>query len=105
MLKQSQPRLSQLASAVAVVLGGITLLPAAHAAAPAAGVSISNIAVASYKDATGAPQTVNSNEVRTAVLQVASFTLIANRTATVNPNGQVALSHTLTNTGNSSDSF
>ncbi len=105
MLKHTQPRLSQLASAVAVVLGGITLLPAAHAAAPAAGVTISNIAVASYKDATGAPQTVNSNEVRTTVLQVASFTLIANRTATVNPNGQVALSHTLTNTGNSSDSF
>ena len=105
MLKQSQPRLSQLASAVAVVLGGITLLPAAHAAAPAAGVSISNIAVASYKDATGAPQTVNSNEVRTTVLQVASFTLAANRTTTVNPNGQVALSHTLTNTGNSGDSF
>ncbi len=105
MLKQSQPRLSQLASAVAVVLGGITLLPAAHAAAPAAGVSISNIAVASYKDATGAPQTVNSNEVRTTVLQVASFTLVADRTATVNPNGQVALSHTLTNTGNGTDTF
>ena len=105
MLKHTQPRLSQLASAVAVVLGGITLLPAAHAAAPAAGVTISNIAVASYKDATGAPQTVNSNEVRTTVLQVASFTLVADRTATVNPNGQVALSHTLTNTGNSGDSF
>ena len=110
MLKHTQPRLSQLASAVAVVLGGITLLPAAHAgapaaAAPAAGVSISNIAVASYTDATGAPQTVNSNEVRTTVLQVASFTLVADRTATVNPNGQVALSHTLTNTGNGTDTF
>ncbi len=105
MLKQSQPRLSQLASAVAVVLGGITLLPSAHAAAPAVGVSISNIAVANYTDATGAPQTVNSNEVRTTVLQVASFTLVADRTATVNPNGQVALSHTLSNTGNGSDSF
>lgn len=105
MLKHTQPRLSQLASAVAVVLGGITLLPAAHAAAPAAGVSISNIAVANYTDATGAPQTVNSNEVRTTVLQVASFTLVADRTATVNPNGQVALSHTLTNTGNGTDIF
>lgn len=105
MLKQSQPRLSQLASAVAVVLGGITLLPSAHAAAPAVGVSISNIAVANYTDATGAPQTVNSNEVRTTVLQVASFSLIADRTTTVNPNGQVALSHTLSNTGNGSDSF
>lgn len=105
MLKHTQPRLSQLASAVAVVLGGITLLPAAHAAAPAAGASISNIAVANYTDATGAPKTVNSNEVRTTVLQVASFTLVADRTALATPNSTVNLSHTLTNTGNGTDTF
>jgi len=105
MLKHTQPRLSQLASAVAVVLGGITLLPAAHAAAPAAGASISNIASASYTDATGAPQTVTSNEVRTTVIQVASFTLVANRTALATPNSTVNLSHTLTNTGNGTDTF
>lgn len=105
MLKQSQPRLSQLASAVAVVLGGITLLPAAHAAAPAAGVSISNIASASYNDNTNNPQTVTSNEVRTTVLQVASFTLIADRTALASANSTVNLSHTLTNTGNGTDTF
>lgn len=105
MLKQTQPRLSQLASAVAVVLGGITLLPSAHAAAPAVGTSISNIAIASYTDINGTPLTVNSNQVSTTVLQVASFTLVADRTATVNPNGQVSLSHTLTNTGNGADTF
>ena len=105
MLKHTQPRLSQLASAVAVVLGGITLLPAAHAAAPAAGASISNIASASYTDATGAPQTVTSNEVRTTVIQVASFTLVADRTALATPNSTVNLSHTLTNTGNGTDTF
>jgi len=105
MLKHTQPRLSQLASAVAVVLGGITLLPAAHAAAPAVGTSISNIAVATYNDVNGTPLTVSSNQVSTTVLQVASFTLEADRTAEVNPNGQVSLSHTLTNTGNGADTF
>lgn len=105
MLKHTQPRLSQLASAVAVVLGGITLLPAAHAAAPAAGVSISNIAIGTYNDINGTPLTVNSNQVSTTVLQVASFTLEADRNDTVNPNGQVSLSHTLRNTGNAPDTF
>lgn len=80
-------------------------MPAAHAAAPAAGASISNIASASYNDATGAPQTVNSNEVRTTVIQVASFTLVADRTALATPNSTVNLSHTLTNTGNGTDTF
>lgn len=105
MLKQPQLRLSQLASAVAVIVGGISVLPAAHAAAPAAGVNISNIASASYTDQNGVTQTASSNEVKTTVLQVASFTLVADRTTTANPNGQVSLSHTLTNTGNATDNF
>lgn len=105
MLKQPQLRLSQLASAVAVIVGGISVLPAAHAAAPAAGVNISNIASASYTDQNGVIQTASSNEVKTTVLQVASFSLVANRTTTANPNGQVSLSHTLTNTGNATDNF
>ncbi|MEC7120091.1 MAG: NEW3 domain-containing protein [Pseudomonadota bacterium] len=105
MLKQTQPRLSQLASAVAVVLGGITLLPSAHAAAPAAGTNISNIASASYTDAGGNPLTTTSNEVTTTVLQVASFTLVEDRNTISNPNSTVNLSHTLTNTGNGTDSF
>lgn len=41
----------------------------------------------------------------TTVLPVASFTLIADRTANANANNQVSLSHTLTNTGNGSDTF
>lgn len=99
------PRLNQLAASIAVVVGGLALMPAAQAAAPAAGTNISNIATASYLDATSTPRTVTSNEVRTTVLQVASFTLTANQTTTANPNGQVSLSHTLTNTGNGADTF
>ncbi len=99
------PRLNQLAASIAVVVGGLALVPAAHAAAPAAGTNISNIATASYTDATNTPRTVTSNEVKTTVLQVASFTLTADQTTTANPNGQVSLSHTLTNTGNGADTF
>lgn len=36
---------------------------------------------------------------------MASFTLITDQTKTANANGQVSLSHTLTNTGNGSDTF
>lgn len=99
------PRLNQLAASIAVVVGGLALVPAAHAAAPAAGTNISNIATASYTDANNTPRSVTSNEVKTTVLQVASFTLTADQTATANPNGQVSLSHTLTNTGNGADTF
>lgn len=99
------PRLNQLAASIAVVVGGLALVPAAHAAAPAAGTNISNIASASYTDGAGRSQTVTSNEVKTTVIQVASFTLEADRSTTANPNGQVSLVHTLTNTGNGSDTF
>lgn len=113
MLKSSQARQKNLVSAIAVVLGGMGLVSVAHAAAPTvltaaaptAGINISNIASATYNDAAGKPQSVNSNEVKTTVLQVASFTLVADRNTTSNPNGQVSLSHTLTNTGNGTDSF
>lgn len=99
------PRLTQLAASIAVAVGGLAFVPAAHAAAPAAGTNISNIATASYTDANNTPRSVTSNEVKTTVLQVASFTLAADQSTTANPNGQVSLSHTLTNTGNGADTF
>lgn len=99
------PRLNQLAASIAVVFGSLALVPVANAAAPAAGTNISNIASASYNDAAGRSQTVTSNEVKTTVIQVAGFTLEADRTTVSNPNGQVSLSHTLTNTGNGADTF
>lgn len=99
------PRLNQLAASIALAAGGVALMPTAQAAAPAAGSNISNIATASYTDGNGASKTVTSNEVKTTVLQVSSFTLVADRNATINPNGTATLSHTLTNTGNGTDTF
>ena len=98
-------KLTQLAASIAFVAGGAAFLPSAHAAAPSAGTNISNIASASYTDSNGSNKTVTSNVVSTTVLQVASFTLIADQTKTANANGQVSLSHTLTNTGNGTDTF
>lgn len=99
------PRLNQLAASIALAAGGVALMPTAQAAAPTAGSNISNIATASYTDGNGASKTVTSNEVKTTVLQVSSFTLVADRNATINPNGTATLSHTLTNTGNGTDTF
>ena len=78
---------------------------AAHAAAPAAGASISNQASASYADGSGVSRTVTSNVVSTTVTQVASMTLTANGAQTATPGSVVYYPHTLTNTGNGSDSF
>lgn len=104
MLKQPQIRLNSIAAAIALV-GGVAGMSNAFAAAPAAGTSISNIATASYTDPSGKKQDATSNEVKTTVVQVASFTLVDNRTAFSNPNQSVKLSHTLTNTGNGADQF
>ncbi|WP_374297358.1 beta strand repeat-containing protein [Acinetobacter sp.] len=99
------PRITQLATSIALALGGVAVAQTTQAAAPAAGSNINNIASATYNDASGNPQSVTSNQVTTTVLQVGSFTLVDNRTASANPNGSVSLSHTLTNTGNGSDTY
>lgn len=98
-------KFTQLAASIALVAGGTAFLSTAHAAAPAAGTNISNVASASYTDSTGNPKTVTSNIVTTTVLAVGSFTLTADRTATANSDSLVSLSHTLTNTGNGTDTF
>lgn len=78
---------------------------AAHAAAPPAGTSISNQASATYTDASAVSRTVTSNVVQTTVQQVASLTLTANGAQNANPGSVAYYPHTLTNTGNGSDSF
>jgi uncharacterized repeat protein (TIGR01451 family) len=77
----------------------------AHAAAPPAGTSISNQASAAYTDVSGVARTVTSNTVSTSVTQVASMTLVANGAQTATPGSVVYYPHTLTNTGNGSDTF
>ena len=78
---------------------------AAAWAAPAAGTQIGNQASATYSDSSLTTRTVTSNTVITVVQQVASLTLTADGARTVTPGGQVSYPHTLTNTGNGTDSF
>ena len=77
----------------------------AFATPPAAGTSIGNQASATYSDASGTSRTVTSNTVQTVVQQVASTTLTANGAKTATPGGMVYYPHTVTNTGNGSDTF
>lgn len=93
-----------LAVLFAAFLLALAAIPA-HAAAPAAGASISNQASASYTDGSNVPRTVTSNVVSTTVTQVASMTLTANGNQTATPGSVVYYPHTLTNTGNGSDTF
>ncbi|MEO7886910.1 MAG: hypothetical protein ABI893_02665 [Polaromonas sp.] len=87
--------------ALALALAGF----AAHAAPPPAGTSISNQASATYSDASGQTRTVTSNVVQTTVQQIASLTLTANGAQNATPGSVVYYPHTLTNTGNGTDTF
>ena len=78
--------------------------PAAFAAPPAGSV-IGNQASATYSDDSLVTRTVTSNTVVTVVQQVASLTLAASGTKTGAAGSQVAYPHTLTNTGNGTDTF
>lgn len=77
----------------------------AHAAPPPAGTSISNQASATYSDGSGVSRTVTSNLVQTTVTQVYSLTLAANGAQNATPGSVVYYPHTLTNTGNGTDTF
>ena len=90
-----------------VLVGLLAFLLAANvrAEAPAAGTSIGNQATATYTDGSGTTRSVTSNVVSTLVLQVAGLTLAQYNTRYSTPGGVVYFPHTLTNTGNSADSF
>lgn len=89
--------------AVAVMLALVALT--AHAAPPPAGTSISNQASASYTDGSGVTRSVTSNVVQTTVAQIASLTLTANGAQNATAGSIVYYPHTLTNTGNGTDTF
>lgn len=74
-------------------------------AAPQAGTVIGNQASATYTDGSGTSRTATSNTVQTIVQQVAAMTLTANGSLTAGPGAQVVFPHTLTNTGNGTDTF
>ncbi len=77
----------------------------AHATPPPAGTSISNQASATYSDGSGVSRTVTSNLVQTTVTQVYSLTLASSGAQNATPGSVVYYPHTLTNTGNGSDTF
>jgi trimeric autotransporter adhesin len=74
-------------------------------AAPPAGTPIGNQAAATYTDASAVVRTATSNTVTTIVQQVAALTLTNTQTKVGTPGTPVTFSHTLTNTGNGSDTF
>jgi len=76
----------------------------AHAA-PAAGTVIGNQATATYNDAGGSPRTATSNLVTTTVSQVKAFVLAASGARTAAPGQTVYYPHTITNTGNGTDTY
>src|SRR5205814_5481228 len=78
----------------------------AYAAAPPANTSIGNQATATYTDASNTQRTATSNLVVTIVQQVASFTITTDgQSKFAAPGGQVVFPHTITNTGNGTDTF
>jgi uncharacterized repeat protein (TIGR01451 family) len=81
------------------------LMPPTAPAQTAAGTAIGNQASATYTDSSSVSRTATSNVVTTIVQQVASLTLTANGAKTASPGSPVFYPHTLTNSGNGSDSF
>lgn len=79
--------------------------PVTAKAQTAAGTSIGNQASATYTDSSSVSRTATSNQVYTIVQQVASLTLTTAGAKTASPGSPVFYPHTLTNTGNNSDSF
>jgi uncharacterized repeat protein (TIGR01451 family) len=90
---------------LSVLAIAVLLAPIGAQAQTAAGTSIGNQASATYTDSSSVSRTATSNVVTTIVQQVASLTLTANGAKTASPGSAVFYPHTLTNTGNGSDSF
>ncbi|MDQ6994667.1 MAG: hypothetical protein Q9M18_03630, partial [Mariprofundaceae bacterium] len=109
MKKISQTRskfISYLGAVALVFICAVSFQPSqASAATPLAGTVIGNQASATYTDASNAPRTATSNTVKTIVQAVAGFTLTASQDKYSTSGGTVYFGHTLTNTGNSVDTF
>ncbi|KAF0094780.1 MAG: hypothetical protein E1N59_1515 [Puniceicoccaceae bacterium 5H] len=88
-------------------LGAFALLgtSVASAAAPLVGTNIGNQASATYTDQSNTQRTTTSNTVTTVVLQQPGLALTQNNSRSVSAGGNLFFPHTLTNTGNGTDSF
>jgi trimeric autotransporter adhesin len=97
--------LRRLAACFAASVLVLVAFSAAEATPPPAGTSIGNQASATYTDASGVSHTITSNVVQTTVQQVASLTLTQNGAQNATAGSVAYYPHTLTNTGNGSDTF
>ncbi len=89
---------------VLALLGNAFSITSDAAPAPANAV-IGNQASATYLDSSNTVRPVSSNTVQTTVLQVKSFILTQTGAKTVPANQLVCYPHTITNTGNGTDSY
>lgn len=100
------PRHWKLRAAAAFVAVSQLVVPfTAIAQMPSASSVISSQATASYKDFDGVLQTATSNLVQTTIQQVGAFTVSAGLTKSGAAGSRIAVMHTITNTGNGSDTF
>lgn len=100
--------MSRLLAPLLLVTAAITLAGQAQAAGTAAGTDISNTASASFTDPGGIPSTVSSNTAVLKVDEILDVTIVANDAGNVSvttPEGNRALSFTVTNTGNGSETY
>jgi uncharacterized repeat protein (TIGR01451 family) len=88
-----------------IMLLALGAAPRAMAATATAGTVIGNQATATYKDSANTDRTTSSNVVQTTVSQVKSFALNANGAKTAAPGQTVYYPHTITNTGNGTDTY
>lgn len=93
--------------ALAVFVAAAQLVAPMKAVAQTASAStvIQSQASASYVDGNGATQLATSNIVQTTVQQVGAFTVSPNTTKSAGAGASVAVMHTISNTGNGSDTF
>lgn len=107
-MKSNTFNYSLLAVGVAAVMGISTAANAVETPKTSTSVEISNKATANYNVSGQAQPRVESNTVKITVTEQTSFSLVPAVTNTgkeVAPNGFVQFTHTLTNTGNRSDSY
>lgn len=105
-IKYHQSKLASIIIGFALI--ALTLkvgLGVAESSTPLAGTLIGNQASASYTDALGVARTVTSNTVETKVIEKFGFVLSADNNKSVAPGGTVYFPHTITNAGNTADSF
>ncbi|MDA8157375.1 MAG: hypothetical protein M0Z52_13145 [Actinomycetota bacterium] len=104
MKRYRKPPVKTILAALSLVF--LIALAGSAFATPPAGTTIGNQASATYTDGSGISRTATSNTVQTVVQQVAAFTLTTTpQSKNGAPGNTVYFPHTLTNTGNGTDTF